>query len=104
MNKTFLLLAGLLCSGTALAQDTYLTGNIQGLTTLPNGTEIMLDAGAPTNCEGTHHNWMFIPQTNTAMTSAALASWESGKRKVTVYTSGLNSDGLCQISQIQPQE
>lgn len=71
----------------------------------PDGVLIALDSGLPTNCSGTPFGWMWIPAGSSVITAYVMGLWLSGNASnvsVTVYTSGLSTDGFCQVTQIQP--
>lgn len=109
MNKTLALLAagGLVLSRSAFAAASYQTGHITRMTTINtsySGVLIALDSGLPDNCAGTPYGWMWIP-TGTTMAAYVLGLWlEGGESTVTVsvYTTGLASNGFCEVSQIAP--
>lgn len=90
----------------ALAEASQ-TGHISSMTTVNNGVSgilILLDSGLPTNCTGTPYGWLWIPD-GTTIDAYVLGLWLSGTESsvlVTVYTSGLATNGFCEVTQIQP--
>lgn len=70
-----------------------------------NGVLIQVNTGLPGNCSGTTAGWMWIPASSSAMTAYVLGLWLSGNAgsvTVTVDTTGLASNGFCQVVQVQP--
>ncbi|ELV8553685.1 hypothetical protein QNE49_001318 [Vibrio fluvialis] len=103
MRKLFWCLMLSLFSMGSFAADGYLNGKIINLTVTTSGIMIMMDAGIPSNCAGTPYGWMLIKQEHTALTSVVLATWASGNKSGTVYTSGREEDvGYCLIHQFDP--
>lgn len=102
---------GAFCPAPAVAGSALETGHIVAMSVVdgnggpPNGVVITLDSGLPDNCSGTPFGWMWIPATSSAITAYVLGLWLSGGApsvSLTVYTSGLSSNGFCQVTQIQP--
>ena len=87
---------------SVVAADAYVTGTMNNISSTPEGLLIMVDAGAPTNCNGTPFGWMLIPQVNKTMTATALAMWLSGQRNATIYTNSYSGTGFCIVSQFDP--
>jgi hypothetical protein len=103
IKKNLLLFLFLLFSFSAIAGPDYQSGKIVNLTAGTYGIMIMMDSGAPENCEGTPYGWLLIKQEHTAIVSVVLAAWASGKKEGTVYTFGQkNSTGYCLVSQFDP--
>jgi hypothetical protein len=103
--------AGLFCAPTALAASYSETGHIVAMSVVdgnggpPNGVVISLDSGLPDNCSGTPFGWMWVPAGSSVIAAYVLGLWLSGNApsvSVTVYTSGLSSNGFCQVTQVQP--
>lgn len=90
-------------SKIAYSGQVYLHGNIKNLTSTTNGLMIMLDTDVPDNCQGTSYGWMLIKEDERAMISTVLSLWVAGRKKGTVYTSGLENN-LCIINQYDPSE
>jgi len=66
---------------------------------------IKVDAGLPSSCGNTLFGWMWIPASSSAMTAYVAGLWLSGNAgsvTVAVYTTGLASNGYCQVVQVQP--
>jgi hypothetical protein len=83
--------------------QTYQSGHITRVSYATNGVLIMLDAGPPTNCSGTPFGWMMMAPQYTAMISWVTGLWFQGTAasvQVTVYTTGIDGTGYCQINQI----
>lgn len=87
--------------------EAYQTGHISEMSTVNNGVSgilIRLDSGLPANCTGTPFGWLWIPD-GTTIGAYVLGLWLSGSESavlVTVYTSGLATNGFCEVTQIQP--
>ena len=87
--------------------EAYQTGHISSMSTVNNGVSgvlIRLDSGLPSNCTGTPFGWLWIPD-GTTMGAYVLGLWLSGSESsalVTVYASGLATNGFCEVTQIQP--
>jgi len=85
------------------AAESYQTGTITNITTIPEGVLLMLDVGPPTNCTGTPYNWMLVPEANKTMVAAVFMMWMSGQRRVTVYSAGAyTGNGFCKLGQVDP--
>jgi hypothetical protein len=84
------------------AADTYQSGRIVNITTLPQGLLLMLDSGPPTSCAGTSYGWMLIPETAKTMVATTLLLWFSGSREITVYVGPYSGSGYCNITQLDP--
>jgi len=85
------------------AAESYQTGTITNITTIPEGVLLMLDVGPPTNCTGTPYNWMLVPEANKTMVAAVFMMWVSGQRRVTVYSAGAyTGNGFCKLGQVDP--
>ena len=86
------------------AGPSHQNGSISNLTVTTGGIMIKLSSGLPDNCAGTPPwSWMLIKQEHTAITSVVLASWASGNKTGTVYTSGReNGSGYCLVTQFDP--
>lgn len=105
------LIACIAVSAPALTGASYQTGHIVSMTTVDSassgansGVLITVDSGLPDNCSGTPFGWMWIPSGST-VAAYVLGLWlESGESTVTVtvYTSGIASNGYCEVTQIQP--
>jgi hypothetical protein len=98
-----LLAAGMLMTSIAHAGATYQSGHITRVAYATNGVLIMLDAGPPTNCSATPYGWMMMAPQYTAMISWVTGLWFQGTAasvQVTLYTTGIDSTGYCQINQI----
>ena len=101
----------LVWSGSAIAASSYQVGHITEMSAVDSasgggndGVLISLDSGLPGNCSGTPFGWMWIPAGSTPA-AYVLGLWlESGESTVTVtvFTSGIASNGYCEVSQIQP--
>jgi len=103
MKKIIAVLFGLVLSLSTYAGNGYQWGKITNLTAVTGGIMIMLDTGLPDNCAGSPYGWMLIKQSNTAITSVVLATWVSGKKQGTIYTSGReNGTGYCLVTQYDP--
>lgn len=91
----------------AVAAEAYQTGHISEMSTVNSGvsgTMIQLDSGLPANCTGTPFGWLWVPD-GTTIGAYVLGLWLSGSESsvlVTVYTSGLATNGFCEVTQIQP--
>jgi len=86
------------------AADTYQTGTITNITTIPEGVLVMLDTDPPTNCTGTPYNWMLVPEANKTMVAAVFMMWMSGQRRVTVYSAApYTGNGFCKLGQVDPE-
>jgi len=92
---------------TPALAEAYQAGHITAMSTTNNGVSgilIRLDSGLPTNCTGTPFGWLWIPN-STTIGAYVLGLWLSGSESsvvVTVYTSGLATNGFCEVTQIQP--
>ncbi len=104
MLKKLLLSAVILVSAQAQGAQNHLNGNISNFTATVGGLMIMLDAGIPDNCAGTPYGWMMIKQEHTTLTSTVLALILAGKKKGTVYTTGIDASGHCIVSQFHPAQ
>ncbi len=97
-------LLALTAASSAWSAESYQTGTITNITTLPEGVLLMLDAGPPTNCAGTPYNWMLVPEANKTMVAAVFMMWTSGQRRVTVYTATpYTGNGFCKLGQVDPE-
>jgi hypothetical protein len=98
-----LLAGGMLMTSIARAGAGYQSGHITRVSYAAGGVLIMLDTGPPTNCSGTPYGWMMIASQYTAMISWVTGLWFQGTAasvQVTVYTTGIDGTGTCQINQI----
>lgn len=102
---------GVFCAAPAIAGSNFEAGHIVAMSAVdgnggpPNGLVIRLDSGLPDNCSGTPFGWMWVPASSSVITAYVLSFWLSGNTSsvsVTVYTSGLSSNGFCQVTQVQP--
>ncbi len=94
----------LTATSSTWSAESYQTGTITNITTLPEGVLLMLDAGPPTNCIGTPYNWMLVPEANKTMVAAVFMMWMSGQRRVTVYTATpYTGNGFCKLGQVDPE-
>lgn len=92
---------------SANAYPNYQSGHITNVTFAGDDVLIMLDSGLPDNCVGTPYGWMQIPSTAKVTKAFVLGLWLRGDLlsvAMTVYTSGRDSSGYCQINQIDPVE
>jgi len=93
--------------GLASAFPTYTVGKITNVTFGGNAIFIMTNGGLPDNCIGTPYGWLMIPVSDNTMKSFVMGLWLRGdvtQVSMTVYTSGRDSSGYCQIGQIDPVE
>ena len=91
-------------SAGASAEPNYLNGRISNVTFAGDEVLIMLDAGLPGNCAGTHYGWMRISPEYKSMTAFVIGLWMRGdasQTPVAVYTSGITGV-YCQVTQIDP--
>jgi hypothetical protein len=98
-----LLALSALTLSTAHAGATSESGHITRVSYTTTGVLIMLDAGPPTNCSATPYGWMMIAPQYTAMISWVTGLWFQGTAtavQVTLYATGIDGTGYCQISQI----
>lgn len=103
MKGIIVVLFGLMLSLSTHAGSGHQFGKISNLTAVTGGIMIMLDSGLPDNCAGSPYGWMLIKQSNTAITSVVLATWLTGKKQGTVYSSGReNGTGYCLVTQFDP--
>jgi hypothetical protein len=86
----------------AHAAETYLTGNLSEVTTVPEGLLIRLDNGLPDHCAGTPYNWMLVPETHKTVLAMTMMLWLAGKREMTVYTRAYTGNGYCTVWQVDP--
>ena len=96
-----------LCSTTANSGPTYNSGRITNVTFAGDTILVMLDVGVPDNCAGTPYGWMMIPASSKSMSAFILGLWLRGdlaQTSMSVYTSGRDGSGYCQIAQIDPVE
>ena len=101
-------LVGVLCialtpAQTAYAYDNYQVGHINRVSFVSTGVLIMLDSGTPANCAGTPYGWMIVSSSSTPMVAFVTGLWMRGDASqvgVTVYTTGIDPTGYCQVSQI----
>jgi hypothetical protein len=103
--RSVVMLAIFAVSGPTVAADTYLGGRISNVTFSGDVILIMLDTGVPDNCIGTPYGWMVIPAEYKSMKAFVLGLWmrgDAGQVPMTVYTSGRDGSGYCQINQIDP--
>ena len=66
----------------------------------------MMDTGPPTNCSATPYGWMMIAPQYTPMIAFVTGLWfrgDAAAKQLAVYTSGIDSTGYCQISQIDTE-
>jgi hypothetical protein len=95
------LVAAALSFATAHADSQ--TGHITRVTYYANTVMIMMDVGPPTNCSSTPAGWMMIPASYTPMISFVSGLWfrgDAASKQLSVYTSGIDGTGYCQITQI----
>jgi hypothetical protein len=88
------------------AADSYVVGYITRVSFAGDHIIIMVDAGVPTNCTGTPFGWMTVPDANKPMQAFVTGLWMRGdaaSKQLAVYTTGIDSSGFCQISQIDTQ-
>lgn len=101
--KKLLLLVLLTFWKISMAGPHYVSGEIANVTVTKSGMMFQFKGAAlPDNCEGSSYGWMFIKQEDTTMISVFIASWMAGKLKAKVFSSGLNSSGVCEINQFDP--
>lgn len=99
--------AGLLAVAAGLmATNAYadaITGHITRVTYVTDHLMIMLDSGPPANCSATPFGWMMVAALNKPMAAWVTGLWMRGSASqvsIAVYTSGIDSTGFCQISQL----
>jgi hypothetical protein len=85
--------AALVATASAGAADTYLTGNLSEVTTVPEGLLIRLDNGLPDHCAGTPYNWMLVSEANKTVLAMTMMLWFTGGRLMTVYTRAYTGNG-----------
>jgi hypothetical protein len=98
-----LLATSVLAASSAQAADGNQTGHITRVSYATTGVLIMLDVGPPTNCTATPYGWMMIAAPYTAVISFVTGLWfrgDAAANQLTVYTSGIDGTGYCQINQI----
>jgi hypothetical protein len=96
-----LLIAGSLAFATVHAD--VQNGHISRVAYVTAGVLIMLDTGPPSSCAATPYGWMMISAPYTAMISFVSGLWfrgDAASKSLSVYTSGIDGTGYCQISQI----
>jgi hypothetical protein len=90
----------------AHAQANYVYGHINRVSFVPSAVLIMLDNGIPTNCAGTPAGWLMITASSGPIVAFVTGLWMRGDAsqiQLVVYTSGIDSTGFCQVSQIDTQ-
>ncbi|MFW2174626.1 ABC transporter ATP-binding protein [Acinetobacter guillouiae] len=100
-----LLISLFFLSNTAIAAETYTTGNITAITSIPEGLLIKLEEGnLPTVCNGhASYGWFFIPQARKTILSLTLILWTQKKTNVILYVDNNQGTNMyCTINQIQP--
>jgi hypothetical protein len=103
-KRLTLLIAGIL--GFATAHADVQSGHISRVAYTTVGVLIMLDTGPPASCSATPYGWMMIAAPYTAMISFVSGLWfrgDASAKQLAVYTSGIDSTGYCQISQIDTE-
>jgi hypothetical protein len=101
-----LLAASMVACSSAQAADTYQSGHITRVSYTTAGVLIMLDTGPPTNCSATPYGWMMIATPYAAIISFVSGLWfrgDAAANQLVIYTSGIDSSGYCQITQIDTQ-
>jgi hypothetical protein len=99
-----LLIAAVLAFSTVHADAQ--TGHITRVSYTTAGVLIMMDTGPPTNCSATPYGWMMIAPQYTPMIAFVTGLWfrgDAAAKQLAVYTSGIDSTGYCQISQIDTE-
>jgi hypothetical protein len=88
---------------TVMAGPYWASGTIVDYTSVTGGLLIRLTNGAvPDACvSGSSHGWMFVAETNKAMTATVLLMVATGKLDATVYGSTV-VNGYCQVTQVDP--
>lgn len=99
---TLVLLASI--SSASYADEYHLNGNLDNITSSPDGLLIKLDSGVPTNCEGVDYNWMLVKEEHISMVSLVLTLYALEKTNITVYTKPLTEDGICEVTQVDPAD
>lgn len=102
---TALLVLGsaVLSAGPGYAATGNQTGHITRVSYVTTGILIMIDNPLPTNCTGTPFGWMQIGSSSNAMLAFVTGLWmrgDSSQITLTIYTSGIDATGFCQVSQI----
>jgi hypothetical protein len=90
---------------TAGAASDFVTGRITASSFVGTTIFIRVDTGLPDNCAGTPFGWMVIPATAKPMAAFVIGLKLRGdlsETGVTVYTTGRDASGYCQIAQIAP--
>lgn len=100
--KSFITLALLLFSTTALSAESHQYGKIFDITSIQEGLLVRIDTGKPSGCTQ-NSEWMLIPEGNSTMVSTALAMHMAGKSNATVYVDITASGSYCKIVQYDPQ-
>jgi hypothetical protein len=100
------LLSGLLMMAAQLAgaANGYISGHIVSSTFVGDAIYIKVDAGLPDNCAGSPFGWMVIPASAKPMAAYVIGLKLRGDLSqplVTVYTTGRDASGYCQIDQLQ---
>lgn len=106
IRNILLTLTILLAANAALAGATSQTGKIIDHSSIRGGLLIRFDtavAPMPGNCVGAHNTWLYIPETSKTIMAVALMALATGNRVMSVYTSGVAANGLCEVSQLDPE-
>jgi hypothetical protein len=96
-------LAFLFVPSAAPAASWYQQGHIASVQFVTTSVLISVDSGLPDNCAGTSWGRLEIPQSYKPLQALVLGMWMRGDMNavtVIVYTSGIGSDGYCQVVQI----
>lgn len=89
--------------GQSQTYSSYATGHISRVSVEASDVVVMLDVGVPSNCTGTPFGWLMIKSSSAPLVAFVLGLWMRGdaaQKQLTVYTTGIDSSGYCQISQI----
>lgn len=89
-------------SGNAFSAPSWTSGNLTNITSTSSGLMIMTDGSLPDNCAGTPYGWLLIKEANKTIVATTLATWLSGNKAVSVYTSGMDASGYCVVTQVDP--
>jgi hypothetical protein len=99
--------AGLVAVAAGLMATNAYAGNITGhitrVTYVTDHLMIMLDSGPPADCSATPFGWMMVAAANKPMAAWVTGLWMRGTASqvaISVYTSGIDSTGFCQIYQL----
>jgi hypothetical protein len=88
--------------GQAIAGPDYVYGNLSNYSAAQYGLLIMVDTGIPDNCAGSPYNWMVIPNEDKALLAMALMRISQDQLGVTIYSSGVFYNGICRVTQYDP--